>query len=187
LALSHYLVEPTLEENGPPPPLVRPPGLHPGSPPPGRPGRRGRQEEVQALFAVSERDSIRLLHKFGAEVQNDTLALPRSSLLAQLEAIRAGSTYAAFLRQRQGLAQQLRTDRSEKATRQFSVQPPEPRISLGKLPETITWRRSSPDEPGVFEVRYENGADLMRQLAAFLAAAGGHKEEFLAGTEPPES
>ena len=143
------------------------------------------RKEVKAIFAVSDRDSIRLLHKFGATIQNDALALPRSSLIVQLEAIRSGSTYAVFLRQRQGLAQQLRTARSEKAARQFSVQPPAPLVSIGELPNTITWRRQSVQEPGRFEVRYENGADLLYQLAAFLAAAGAHKEEFLAGTEPP--
>ena len=143
------------------------------------------RKEVKVIFSVSDRDSIRLLHKFGAIEQHDALSLPRSSLIAQLEAIRAGSTYAAFLRQRQGLAQQLRTARSEKAARQFSVEPPDLPVSLGKLPATITWRRKEANEPGIFEVRYENGADLMHQLAAFLAAAGTHKEEFLSGTEPP--
>jgi hypothetical protein len=145
------------------------------------------RKEVKALFGTSDRDSIRLLHKFGATAHNDALSLPRSALLAQLEAIRAGSTYAAFLRQREGLAQQLRTARSEKAARQFSVEPPEPQLSLGALPETITWRRPSAEEPGRFAIRYDNGADLLRQLAAFLAAAGAHKEAFFAGTEPPAS
>ena len=60
----------------------------------------GRQE-MKAIFCCSERDSIRLLHKFGGEERDNALSLPRSALLAQLEAIRSGSTYAAFLRQRQ--------------------------------------------------------------------------------------
>ena len=142
------------------------------------------RKEVKALFGVSERDGIRLLHKFGASEQNDALALPRSALVAQLEAIRAGATYVAFLRQRHGLASQLRAARTENAARQFAVQPPEPQVGLEQLPETITWRRARAAESGRFEIRYADGADLMRQLAAFLAAAGSHRDEFFAGTEP---
>src|ERR1044071_8279901 len=72
----------------------------------------GRQE-MQALFAVSERDSIRLLHKFGAPERDDALSLPRPALLAQLEAVRSGSAYAAFRRRRHDVSQQLTTARAE--------------------------------------------------------------------------
>src|SRR5438270_164181 len=65
------------------------------------------RKEMKAIFCCSERDSIRLLHKFGAEDRDNALFLPRSALLAQLEAIRAGSTYAAFLRQRQDVVKHL--------------------------------------------------------------------------------
>jgi hypothetical protein len=148
----------------------------------------GRQE-VKAVFGCSERDSIRLLHKFGAEEKDNSLSLPRSSLLAQLEAIRAGSTYAAFLRQRQEVARHLGAARAETAARQFRVRPAlpeEPRRRLEDLPPTITWRRASQVEPGRFEIVYDDGADLMWQMAAFLRAAGLHRDEFLAGTEPSD-
>src|SRR5215831_14739601 len=75
------------------------------------------RNEIQAIFDCSERDSIRLLHKFGAEDRDDALSLPRTSLLAQLEAIRSGSTYAAFLRQRQDVVKQLTAARTEAAAR----------------------------------------------------------------------
>lgn len=146
-----------------------------------------RRREIKAIFDCSERDSIRLLHKFGAEERGDALSLPRSALLAQLEAIRAGSSYAAFLRQRQDIAKQLTAARAETAARQFPVGAAAlegQRPSLQHLPKTLTWRRSKPGELGRFEILYRDGADLMRQLAEFLAAAGVHREEFFAATEP---
>lgn len=77
--------------------------------------------EMKALFACSERDSIRLLHKFGATVCADALSLPRASLLAQLEAIRAGTAYAAFLRQRQQVAQHLAVAHAENVARRRRI------------------------------------------------------------------
>jgi len=148
----------------------------------------GRQE-VQTIFCSSERDSIRLLHKFGAEERDNALSLPRSALLAQLEAIRSGSTYAAFLRQRQDVVKHLTAARAEAAARQFRVRPAvaeERRARLEELPPTITWRRAAPNGPGRFEVLYDDGADLMWQLAEFLSAAGVNREEFLAATEPSD-
>ena len=68
--------------------------------------------EMKAIFCCSERDSIRLLHKFGAEERDNALSLPRTSLLTQLEAIRVGTTFAAFLRQRQDVAKHLSAARA---------------------------------------------------------------------------
>jgi hypothetical protein len=137
------------------------------------------RNEIKAVFRCSERDSIRLLHKFGAEEKDNVLSLSRASLLAQLEAIRAGSTYAAYLRQRHGVAQQLSVARAQAASRELRVKFPEERLPrLEDLPPTIRWRR------GRFEVLYQDGADLMRQLAEFLSAASAQREEFFSGTEP---
>jgi len=152
----------------------------------------GRQE-IRAVFGVSERDSIRLLHKFGARVQDDALALDRHEILLQLRALRAGSAYQAFLRQRQNVAQHLSAARQEAAARRFRVpaarQEPE-RARLEDLPTSLTWRRASPGAtpgaPGRFEILYDDGADLMWQLAEFLAAAGVNREEFFRATEPAE-
>ena len=143
--------------------------------------------EIRALFGCGERDSIRLLHKFGAVVRDDALALPRASLLPQLEAIAAGTAYAAFRRQRQGVAQHLAQARTESAARQFRARaafPETPRPRLEALPPTLTWRRSAPRGMARFEILYEDGADLLSQLAEFLHAAGAHREEFFEGTEP---
>jgi hypothetical protein len=147
------------------------------------------RNEMKAIFSCSERDSIRLLHKFGAEQRDNALTLARSALLAQLEAIRTGSTYAAFLRQRHDVAKQLTAARAEAAARQFRVRravPEEQFARLQDLPSTITWSRAGAAGPGRFEILYQDGADLMRQLAEFLAAAGVNREEFVAATEPAD-
>ncbi len=146
----------------------------------------GRQQ-VAAAFGVSDRDSIRLLHKFGAQRQADALAVSRSALLAQLGAVRAGSAYQAFLRQREQVAGHLAAAREESAARRFRVpRPRQERARLADLPATLSWRRASPEALGRFEILYDDGADLMWQLAEFLAAAGVNREEFLRATEPGE-
>jgi len=75
------------------------------------------RKEMKALFGCSERDSIRLLHKFGAVEVADALSLPRSSLLTQLEALRSGTAYSAFLRQRQQVAKHLAVAQAENVAR----------------------------------------------------------------------
>jgi len=142
--------------------------------------------EIKAIFGCSERDSIRLLHKFGAAEQDDALSLPRTSLLAQLQAIRSGSTYGAFLRQRQGVARELSAARAATAARQFRVRPVEldaPAARFEDLPSTVILKRPVAAGLGRFEIFYQDGADLMRQLAGFLALAGANREEFFAATE----
>jgi hypothetical protein len=76
-------------------------------------GRR----EIATLFSCSDRDSIRLLHKFGASHSADALSLPRSSLLTQLEIIRSGAPYASFLRKRHQVAQTLAVAQAETVAR----------------------------------------------------------------------
>ena len=87
------------------------------------------------------------------------------------------------------MAKHLSAARAETAARQFRVRPAVPeerRARLEDLPPTITWRRASLVGPGRFEVVYDDGADLMWQLAEFLGAAGVNREEFFAGTEPSD-
>ena len=143
--------------------------------------------EMGGLFGCGERDSIRLLHKFGAVVRDDALALSRQALLPQLEAIAKGSRYAAFRRQRDGVAQYLAQARTEAAARQFRARAAfhaAPRPRLEALPPTVTWRRAAGQGPARFEIVYEDSADLLAQLAEFLHAAGANREEFFEGTEP---
>lgn len=145
------------------------------------------RNEMKAVFNCSERDSIRLLHKFGAEERENALSVSRSALLAQLEGIRRCSSYGAFVRQRQGVAKELATARAECVARQFRVPGPEARRArLQDVPETVKWRRLAGSGAGRFELLYDDGADLMWQLAEFLSAAGVNREEFFAATEPYE-
>ena len=143
--------------------------------------------EIGALFGCGARDSIRLLHKFGAAVQDDALCLSRAGLLGQLETIATSPAYAAFRRQRAGLAQHLAQAQAEIAARQFRARAafaPAPAPRLEALPPTLTWRRAGPTGPGRFAILYTDGADLLTQLAEFLHAAGANREEFFEATEP---
>jgi len=60
--------------------------------------------EIGAAFRSGYRESVRLLHQFGARYESDLLSVGRPALLAQLEAVRSGETYRAFLRKREGVA-----------------------------------------------------------------------------------
>ena len=148
----------------------------------------GRQE-IGAAFGVGERDSIRLLHRFGAERQGDALVISRSGLLAQLGSLKQTAAYQAFLRQRGNIATQLAQAREETRAKQFRVRslpPSSPQTSLESLPASLTWRRAARSPAGCFEIVYENGEDLLWQLAEFLEAAGRNRPEFFRGTEPAE-
>ena len=145
--------------------------------------------EIRAAFAVSERDAIRLLHRFGAERKQDALSVPRSALLVQLGALREGAAYQAFLRQRGNVAAQLAQAREETRARQFRVRSLAPAplpAGFESLPASLTWRRAVGSPAGRFEILYENGEDLLWQLAEFLEAAGRSRPEFFRGTEPAE-
>lgn len=79
------------------------------------------RKEMQAVFGCGERDGIRLLHKFGAAEVADALSLSRTALLTQLEAIRSGAAYAAFLRRRRQVAQSLTVARAENVARRRRI------------------------------------------------------------------
>ena len=67
-------------------------------------GRR----EMQELFACSERESLRLLNRFGAVKIGDTLQLARRpALLTQLEALRASRTFQLFRQKQQQLSETM--------------------------------------------------------------------------------
>lgn len=143
--------------------------------------------EVRALFGLGERDAIRLLHRFGAAQHHNALLVSRQALQKQLEAIRNGSSYAAFAARRRHLAEGLSAARSQSAARQFRVPLPQPRPSLDELPASITWRRETSKGLARFEILYHDGADLMSQLAGFLEAASADRTEFFRSTEPAPS
>ena len=46
-------------------------------------------------------------------------------------------------------------------------------------------RRTDPGGAGRFEVVYDDGADLLWQLAEFLRVVGANREAYTKATEPP--
>jgi hypothetical protein len=85
----------------------------------------------------------------------------------------------------------LNDARAEATARQFQVKlsfPAEARVrGFRDLPKTVTLQKALPNNVGRFEILYTDGADLMRQLAEFLAVAGVNREEFFAATEPADA
>ena len=127
------------------------------------------RKEMKAVFACSERDSIRLLHKFGATEIDDALSLPRASLLTHLDAIRLGTAYAAFLRQRQQVAKHLAVAHAENVARRRRI-PGSAQFQAGKsladLPAGVRL------EPGriVCEFAYQEDFWAMIDALADIAA-----------------
>lgn len=80
-------------------------------------GRR----EIRALFGCAERDSIRLLHRFGAEKAADALSLPRGLLVSHLEAVRRSPAYATFQRKRRQVAKHLAAAQADHIARQQPI------------------------------------------------------------------
>ena len=127
------------------------------------------RKEMKAIFGCSERDSIRLLHKFGAQEVADALSLPRFSLLTQLDAIRSGTAYAAFLRQRRQVAKHLSVAHAENAARRRRIPGSaqfQPGKSLADLPAGVRL------EPGrvVCEFAYPEDFWAMIDTLADIAA-----------------
>ncbi len=103
-------------------------------------------QEIGAAFQLGYRESLRLLHKFGARVEADALRVSREALLAQLEAVRASTSYRSFLQKRSGIAQHLARAREESAARRLRVRPARAeteRTRLEHLPRTLTWQRQA--------------------------------------------
>ena len=133
------------------------------------------RKEMKAVFACSERDSIRLLHKFGAAVNADALSLPRSALLAQLEALRSGMAYAAFLRQRQQVAQHLAVAQAENVARRRRI-PGSAEFQAGKtiadLPAGVRL------EPGRIVCEFAYPEDFWSMIDALADIAAQDPEAF---------
>ena len=140
--------------------------------------------EVRALFAVSKRDSIRLLHKFGAAEIGDALSLPRSSLLAQLEALQSGTAYSAFLRQHQQVAKHLAVAHAENVARRRRI-PGSAEFQAGKsiadLPAGVRL------EPGRIVCEFTYPEDFWATIDALADIAAQDPEAFENATLLKES
>jgi len=142
------------------------------------------RKEMKAVFACSERDSIRLLHKFGATVKADALSLPRSSLLTQLEALQSGTAYSAFLRQRQQVAKHLAVAHAENVARRRRI-PGSPQFQGGKsladLPAGVRL------EPGRIVCEFAYPEDFWAMIDALADIAAQDPEAFENATLLKES
>ena len=143
------------------------------------------RKEMKAVFACSERDSIRLLHKFGAREIADALSLPRASLLTQLDALRSGTAYSAFLRQRQQVAQHLAVAHAENVARRRRIPGSaefQPGKSLADLPAGVLL------EPGRIVCEFAYPEDFWAMIDALADIAAQDPDAFENATllkDPP--
>ncbi len=130
-------------------------------------GRR----DLQQLFGCSERDSLRLLNRFGAIKDHDALQIDRPSLLGQLEAVRDSPIFGAFRRQTGRVTAALSAAKPATQARFRRIAGSvdfQPR-RLAALPQEVTL------EPGRLEVRFGTEEDLwylLDQLADIAAQDG---------------
>ena len=150
------------------------------------PEQLGRQE-IQQLFGVSERDSLRLLNRFGAGRSGDALALDRTSLRHQLEAIRATTAFHAFRAQRGQVGRTVAAEASH--AREHSRHHPKrhrihgttdfgPRRTLAHLPPHIKIER------GRLTVDFTYPEDLWHALDQLANIAASDPEAFEELVEP---
>ena len=142
-------------------------------------GRR----EMQELFACSERESLRLLNRFGAVKIGDTLQLARRALLTQLEALRASRTFQLFRQKQQQLSETMAVARPASKARFRRIAG-----SVEFVPRT--WTELSADitlEPGRLEVRFATEEDLWFLLDQLADVAAQDGEGFRARIEPADS
>ena len=136
--------------------------------------------EVQTLLACSERDSQRLLKRWGATRTDGALQIERAALLRQLETLRDSPAYRTFL-QKQGQVAARLTEAKPAAKARFR------RIAgslegvprqLAELPEGLTL------EPGRLEVRFQVEEDLWHLLDQLADIAAQDEHAFRQRAEP---
>lgn len=131
--------------------------------------------EIRALFACAERDSIRLLHRFGATKTADALSLPRTSLVEHLEAIRAGAAYAAFLRKRRQVAKHLAAAQADHIARSQLIAGAidfQPGKSYADLPPGVRLER------GRITCEFSRPEDFWALIDKLADIAASHPERF---------
>ena len=148
------------------------------------------RQAVEKLFGVGERRARQVLEQFagreGLLQLGNAAAVPRERFLENLRAFSHGEEVAAAEGERRRAAEQLQAAKVESAARQFRVMIGNPagRPRLEALPETVAWRRAQPAGPARFAILYDDGADLLWQIAEFLRAASANRHEFFDATEP---
>jgi hypothetical protein len=152
----------------------------------GSPERLGR-DEIRVLFGIGERDSLRLLNRFGARRSGDALAIDRGSLLHQLEALRSTGAYRAFRAQRGAVGRAVAAEAGQ--GREDSPSHPKrhrihgtanfvPRPKLANLPPGVKL------EPGRLTVEFAYSEDLWHALDQLANLAAADYEAFEQVAEP---
>lgn len=140
--------------------------------------------EIQALFGTSERDSWRLLGRFGAQLAGDLLSVEKASLLSQLETLMAGADYRAFRRRKDRVADDLAITRPATQARFHRIAGNsefDTSKRLKNLPSDITL------EPGRLEVRFGTEEDLWWLLDQLADIAAQDEAAFRSCIEPSEA
>jgi hypothetical protein len=141
------------------------------------------RREIEALFACSERDSLRLLNRFGANKTGGTLQIERASLVRQLEALRTSGAYRSFLSKEDRVTGTMAVAKPASRARFRRIAGSaefEPR-RLGDLPDAITLA------PGLLQVRFELEEDLWYLLDQLADIAAQDSDAFRRRVEPRSS
>lgn len=131
--------------------------------------------EIRALFGCAERDSIRLLHRFGATKAADALSLPRALLVEGLESVRASASYTVFLRKRRQVAKHLEAAHADHAARRQTIAGSvdfQPGKSFADLPAGVHL------EQGRIICEFTRPEDFWAQIDALADIAAGAPEDF---------
>ena len=137
---------------------------------------------VEKLLKVSRRSAIRLLHEFGGYQAGRTFLIRREDLIAALERVQAGETFSYEVRRRARLAEDLEQTRRDWHTRQVKLPVAAEPQRAASLPAGLRLVR-----PGLLEVEFCDGGELLGRLYELVRIAGEDLEAFaalLGGTEP---
>jgi len=136
--------------------------------------------ELQTLFACSERDSQRLLKRWGATRTDGILQIERSALLRQLETLRDSPVYRAFLHKQGQVAARMTVAKPAAKARFRRIAG-----SLEGVPRKRTeWPEGLTLEPGRLEVRFQLEEDLWHLLDQLADIAAQDEHAFCRRAEP---
>ena len=128
---------------------------------------------LEKLLHVSRRAAIRLLHRFGGYQAGRTFLIGREELAQALESVLADPAYQFESRRRHRLSDDLENTRRDLRARQVKLPvAPDPRPG-SSLPSGLRIVR-----PGVLQVEFANGEELLGRLFELVRMAGEDLETF---------
>jgi hypothetical protein len=128
---------------------------------------------LEKLFRVNRRDAIRLLHRFGGYQTGRTFLIGRHELVRALEAVLAEEAYQFESRRRQRLSEGLENSRRDLRARQVKLHVAPDPTPAASLPSGMRLVR-----PGVLEVEFTSGEELLGRLYELVRIAGENFGEF---------